>query len=64
MMWYGYMHVSGSIHLKRYNDSGDIDEARESDFVEQVYGPFAAKTQSEALTILKTRVVMTEVGKR
>jgi len=51
--WYGYLHVQGSIHLRRYfGDRGDIDEAIESDFVALVKGPFEAESRKEALKIL------------
>jgi len=55
--WYGYLHVMGSVHLKRYfGDRGDIDEAIESDFVVFVKGPFEAESRQEALKILKGEI--------
>jgi hypothetical protein len=54
--WYGYLHVNGSIHLKRYRPElqrGDIDEAVESDFVSVVKGPFKAENREEAMKILR-----------
>jgi hypothetical protein len=54
--WYGYVHVEGSIHCKRYFSelsNGDIDEAIESDFVWAVHGPFKAESRSAALKILR-----------
>ncbi len=33
IMWWGYEHVNGSYHAKRYFDEADLKEARESDFV-------------------------------
>ena len=51
--WYGYLHVQGSVHLRRYfGDQGDIDEAIESDFVAAVKGPFEAESRTAALKIL------------
>jgi len=47
--WCGYRHVDGSIHVKRYFDSRDIQECRESDFVNMIFGPFDADTIEEAL---------------
>ncbi len=37
--WWGYKHVNGSFHAKRFFDDKDLQEARESDFVEQVFEP-------------------------
>jgi hypothetical protein len=54
--WYGYVHVDGSIHCKRYFSElsqGDIDEAVESDFVSRVHGPFQALNRTEGLKILR-----------
>ena len=54
--WYGYKHVTGTIHLKRYRpelQAGDINEAIESDFVILVKGPFEAESREEALKILR-----------
>jgi hypothetical protein len=50
-LWYGYVHVDGTQHTKRYFDSRDISEAQESDFVDIVLGPFPAidKEQAEDL---------------
>jgi hypothetical protein len=56
LQWYGYMHVEGSIHCKRYFSEvsqGDIDEAIESDFVWIVHGPFEAENREAALKILR-----------
>jgi hypothetical protein len=54
--WYGYLHVEGNIHCKRYLNElsqGDIDEAIESDSVWQVHGPFKAANRLAALKILR-----------
>lgn len=32
-----YIHENGSVHLKRYNDPGDIEEMVQSDLVKNVY---------------------------
>ena len=53
--WYGYTHVEGSIHVKRYDPvqgPGDIEEAQDSDFVESVLGPFQARTREDALKFM------------
>jgi hypothetical protein len=55
--WYGYLHVNGTLHLKRYfGDRGDIDEAIESDFVSLVKGPFEAETREEAIKIFRREI--------
>jgi len=49
IQWYAYRHVNGGIHLKRFwGDYGDIEEARSSDFVAEVYGPFDATSRLQA----------------
>ena len=54
--WYAYKHISGSLHLKRYlGDYGDIKEARASDFVITVTGPFEAKNREVATDIMRAR---------
>jgi len=47
--WWGYRHVDGSVHVKRYFDMRDLDEAADSDFVGAVRGPFTARNREEAL---------------
>ena len=55
--WYAYRHINNSIHVKRYfGDTGDIDEAIESDFVINVVGPFEAEGRTDAL--LKARELL------
>lgn len=50
--WWGYLHTSGTLQVKRYLDPLDIQEARESPFCSQVFGPFEASDRDEALAIL------------
>jgi hypothetical protein len=47
-LWWGYVHNSGTIHLKRYFGPLDIDEAHESPFVKEVYGPWEVASREEA----------------
>jgi len=50
LSWYGYLHVNSTKHLKRYmGDPGDIEEARSSDFVTKVVGPFEATCRQAAI---------------
>jgi hypothetical protein len=37
--WWGYIHVNGSLHAKRYFGKKDIQEAEESSFVSQIFYP-------------------------
>jgi len=46
--WYGYMHVNGSLHVKRLLSHKDMYEVAESDFVYQVV-ILSAHTREEAL---------------
>ena len=38
--WWGYLHVEGTLQVKRYFGPRDIEEAHESPFVDMVHGPF------------------------
>lgn len=51
--WWGYRHTSGSIQAKRYFDIRDINEAVESDFVQQIVYPFYADNREEALAYVE-----------
>ncbi len=49
-LWWGYLHIKGTIQVKRYwGDKRDIDDARESDFVDIIVFPFPAKDREEAI---------------
>lgn len=52
--WWGYVHVNGSLHVKRYFSPEDINEANDSPFVEHVYGPWECLNADEAMSFLKT----------
>jgi hypothetical protein len=47
--WWGYLHVDGSVHVKRYFGPKDIAEAWQSDFVQDVTRPFLAEDRDDAL---------------
>ena len=49
--WYGYLHTNGSIQVKRYLDSRDLQECRESPFVDSYTQPFSAVDRQEAINI-------------
>jgi hypothetical protein len=53
MKWWGYLHVSGTVHAKRYFSIKDLEEARESNFVARVSSTFEAENSIEALNELK-----------
>jgi hypothetical protein len=53
VMWWGYRHINGTLHLKRFHSQASVDEAYESDFVEDVLDPFPAENREEASAILR-----------
>ena len=56
LAWWGYIHTNGSIQVKRwFDDPLDLREARESPFVDRVYGPFEADGREEAIAIIKEK---------
>ena len=50
--WWGYIHTSGTVHVKRYFGPLDIREARESDFCNIVRGPVEAIDREDAISKL------------
>jgi hypothetical protein len=46
--WWAYLHVKGTVLVKRFFDRDALDDARESRFAEKVVGPFNAQNQKEA----------------
>ena len=54
--WWGYLHTEGTLHVKRYFDQEDIDEAYESPFVSLVAGPWECEGREEALKKLKKAI--------
>jgi len=55
-LWWGYQHVNDTVHVKRFFDSSDLEEAQESPFVVAVYGPFEADSHHQALHELQLRM--------
>lgn len=55
--WWGYKHTNGHLQAKRYFTPLDIQEAFESPFVEQAYGPFDARDRDEALSVLEGQIM-------
>lgn len=60
-MWWAYRHKSYSIHLKRYFDRRDVDEAYESPFVDLVIEPFEAESNDEARRIIQEKLIGTNI---
>lgn len=56
LLWWGYLHVDGSVLLKRYYNQDDIYEAEDSGFVVDIYGPFEADTRDEAMRLLTKNI--------
>ena len=52
-LWWGYKHVSGTYHAKRYFYKQDTDEAEQSPYCEQVVYPFEAESRDEALDYIE-----------
>ncbi len=54
--WYGYRHLNGTLHVKRYlgdYGSGELADTKASPFVREVFGPFEAQNQHLAECKLK-----------
>lgn len=49
--WFAYLQTNGSIQLKRFHNQIDIEEALESAFVADVFGPFDAESRNIATVI-------------
>ena len=52
-LWWGYRHTSGTLQAKRYFDKRDLEEARESGFVDIIVPPFEATNREEALKYIE-----------
>ena len=56
-LWWGYLHVNGTVQAKRYFSPEDIIEANASPFCDVAVGPFWAEDRDEALFILNQQFV-------
>jgi hypothetical protein len=54
--WWGYVHADKSLHVKRYFGTRDLDDAYDSDFVRDVYGPWEVDSRAAALLKLKEQL--------
>jgi hypothetical protein len=52
-VWYGYVHVNGSRHVKRIASTADWQEAFDSDFVKKITRPFITQGREQATEIFK-----------
>lgn len=53
LLWWGYIHTNKELQVKRFFGYEDIEEAKESSFVEELYGPFEADSKEDAREELK-----------
>lgn len=56
ILWWGYKHTNGHYQVKRYFDSRDIKEARDSPFVVSVTEAFHAVSREDALKKTKEQL--------
>ena len=57
--WWGYLHTSGTIAVKRYHPQfgpDDLEDAFSSPFCAKVVGPFDAADRDEAERIIQEKV--------
>ena len=57
--WWGYLHMNGTIHVKRYFSQEDLIDAYESEFVHTVFQLFLAENREEAINIVKEKTLKT-----
>jgi len=64
MKYWAYRHISGHIKVKRYLEDGmgreAVDDALDSDFVDEVFGPYEAINRVQAEQIAKERLSISE----
>ena len=53
--FWAYRHIDGHIHVRRFFDLADVEDAYDSDFVDDVLEPFQAKNRAEAEGIARGR---------
>ena len=52
IQWWGYVHQNETLHVKRYFDIRDLEEAYESPFVQSIHGPWMVNSREEAMARL------------
>lgn len=53
LKWWAYRHVNGGVHMKRFHGQDAVEDAYDSDFVDDVLDPFVAETRNEAELIVR-----------
>ena len=61
-LWWGYLHVNGSMQAKLYFGPEDIWEATESAFAAEVFLPFEASGRADALKKLNEMMDARDFG--
>ena len=56
--WWGYLHVEGTLHVKRYFGPVDISEAQKSSFVDIMAGPWECSSREEAVKKLEGEIIL------
>ena len=54
-VWWGYIHINGSVQVKIFFSDLDLEEADESPFVRKVFKPFEANSREDAIKIIKLK---------
>lgn len=54
--WWAYRHINGHIQVRRYYDRAGIEDALDSDFVEDVAGPYTAENRAKAEEVAIARL--------
>ena len=60
-LWWGYLHVNGVVHAKRFFDNQDLKEAHDSPFVQAVCTPIPCINHEAALTVFHDKFGIREV---
>lgn len=56
LRWWGYLHINGSIQVKRYFDNSYQQDCTESNFVVNWTQPFEAESRAEAIKIVEEKL--------
>ena len=56
VLFWAYRHINGHIQVRKYYDRLGIEDALDSDFVEDVAGPYPAHNRKEAEQIAISRL--------
>jgi len=54
--WWGYLHTSGTLQVKRFFSMADFEDAMDSPFVKEYYGPWECAGREEAIAKLKEEI--------